>query len=107
MFASISSNLLSHASTMKPSAARKAAPAIIVLLSCAFAADGFSVVPRSCATASRTTTTTTRRRQADAAVVEQEDATETVVGVYDRLGIERGNLALGVKPDEVLKYIGT
>jgi len=85
---------------MKPRAA-----IIIVLLSCAFAADAFSVVPRSCASSSTASRTTTRRRQA-AAVVEQEDVTEAVA-LYDQLGIERGNLALGVKPDEVLKYIGT
>ena len=53
--------------------------------------------------------TTSQRRaflvEPNAADTTEEDV--AVVDVYDQLGIERGNLALGVKPDEVLQYIGT
>ena len=92
------------------------ASAIIVLLSwTVFDAQAFSVSPcpatRRCTTrsiASWTRTTTTR---CAAAVLDQDQyvaGTEVeVVDVYNQLGVERGNLALGVKPDEVLKYIGT
>jgi hypothetical protein len=33
--------------------------------------------------------------------------TEEETDVFEQLGIEPGKLALGVRPDEVLKYIGT
>jgi len=48
-------------------------------------------------TATATTTTTT----------DLEKAMPDGASVMDALGIKDGNLALGVNPEEVLKYIGT
>ena len=95
------------------------ASAILILLSwTVFDAQAFTVAPgpatRSCtsnkiASWARTTTTTTTTRAA--AVLDQDQyvvgSEVEVVDVYNQLGVERGNLALGVKPEEVLKYIGT
>lgn len=94
------------------------ASAILILLSwTVFDAQAFTVAPcpatRSCtsnkiASWTRTTTTTTTRA---AAVLDQDQyvvgSEVEVVDVYNQLGVERGNLALGVKPEEVLQYIGT
>ena len=91
------------------------ASAILILLSwTVFDAQAFTVAPgpatRSCTSnkiASWARTTTTRA----AAVLDQDQyvvgSEVEVVDVYNQLGVERGNLALGVKPEEVLKYIGT
>jgi hypothetical protein len=87
------------------------------ILSFVATACAFSVTPRA------TTTTTTTRSVRRWLVVVAESASNTVandfettaaaatdvgvVSIWDQLGIPQGNLALGVKPDEVLKYIGT
>ena len=86
------------------------------ILSFVATACAFSVTPRA-------TTTTTTRSVRRWLVVVAESASNTVandfettavaaadvgvVSIWDQLGIPQGNLALGVKPDEVLKYIGT
>lgn len=36
-----------------------------------------------------------------------DERTTDIEAIYEQLGIEPGKLALGVKPDEVLNYIGT
>jgi hypothetical protein len=74
--------------------------AIISYLACTSA---FSVVPR-------VATTTTRAASFalfSAVANDFESAVLDGVSIYNQLGIEEGKLALGVKPDEVLKYIGT
>lgn len=42
-----------------------------------------------------------------ASAVETTTAAPETSSTYDQLGIQEGKLALGVEPDEVLKYIGT
>ena len=83
---------------------------VIICLSWAcWSARAFSVAPRHPTQRHSSCRRTARRAGAVLDLVEPSVATDTtdVVDVYDRLGIERENLALGVKPDEVLKYIGT
>lgn len=49
------------------------------------------------------TMATTTTEEAAAATTTADD----YAAIYDQLGIETVNLALGIQPDEVLKYIGT
>jgi len=88
----------------------RSATSALVLLSWLVAASSFSVVMVSPA-ARRTTfyrsRATTLRESTATAESDFGTAMPDVVDVYEQLGIEKGNLALGVKPAEVLKYIGT
>lgn len=73
-------------------------------LSVLASASAFSVAPP------RAKTTKTPRLLFSA-VANNDFETAAVAGssvsILEQLGIEDGKLALGVKPDEVLKYIGT
>lgn len=69
--------------------------------------------PTTAARLSWTTTATLLREQASASTVEVKDVDAAIMesegtdDVFDQLGIQKEQLALGVKPEEVLKYIGT
>lgn len=100
--------------------------AAVILSWCLASASAFSVSPSLLArpppttsrptTAARlswTTTATLLREQASASTVEVKDVDAAIMesegtdDVFDQLGIQKEQLALGVKPEEVLKYIGT
>jgi len=99
--------------------------AAVILSWCLASASAFSVspsllAPRTRPTTSRptpaarpsSTTMTLLQEQASASTVEVEDVDAAIMDsdgtddVYDQLGIQKEQLALGVKPEEVLKYIG-
>lgn len=63
----------------------------------------FSIIPTSAFTSVQRTKATIRPLAFSTSTEESTD----VASVYEQLGIEPGKLALGVKPDEVLKYVGT
>ena len=69
--------------------------AILLVLA---SASAFSVAPRA---------TSTTRLLFSAVANNDVGTAPAGVSILEQLGIEDGKLALGVKPDEVLKYIGT
>lgn len=68
---------------------------LLVALFATTIVDAFTVVPTARTTISRTATV----------VAEAETSTEQ--SVYDKLGITKDELGMGVNPDEVLQWIGT
>lgn len=65
-------------------------------------ASAFSVVSRATTTIGSASKTLFSAVSNDFGTAVQDG-----VSIFDQLEIKEGELALGVKPDEVLKYIGT
>lgn len=72
-----------------------------LLLSLVAAVDAFTVAPSAVLVRS----TAVLRESATAEVETKKD--KELAGIYEQIGITKDEMAMGINPDEVLKYIGT